>query len=95
MNKEKEVFLTKIRQEKDTPHKASMKSILRWVERMQPQDNAMRTYLIAYFSAPTLRDKQAVKATQLATLTSTEQTVFLEKWWQCVQNDMSNQHIYV
>jgi hypothetical protein len=78
MNKGKEALLTKIRGEKDTPHTVSMKSILRWVERMQPQDEAMRSYLITYFSAPTLKEKQAIKAAKLATLTSSEQKIFLK-----------------
>ncbi len=91
MNKEKEALLAKIAQEKDTPRTVSMKSILRWIERMQPQDEAMRSYLITYFSAPTLKEKQAIKAAKLAALTESEQQSFLEKWWQCVGNDMSNQ----
>jgi hypothetical protein len=91
MNNEREALLTKVRQDKDAPSVVSMKSILRWVERMQPQDEAMRSYLITYFSAPTLREKQAIKATKLSTLTVAEQQIFLEKWWQCVGNDMSNQ----
>jgi hypothetical protein len=95
MNKEKEALLTQIRTEKDTPRAVSMKSILRWVERMQPKDEAMRSYLISYFSASTLKEKQAIKAAKLATLTKGEQKVFLEKWWKCVENDMSNQHVYV
>jgi hypothetical protein len=91
MNKEREALLNEIRQEKDTPRTVSMKSILRWVERMQPQDEAMRIYLISYFSAPTLKEKQALKAAKLATLSDTEQKIFLEKWWACVNNDMSHQ----
>jgi hypothetical protein len=91
MNKEREALLNEIRQEKDTPRAVSMKSILRWVERMQPQDEAMRAYLISYFSAPTLKEKQDLKATKLATLSDAEQKVFLEKWWVCVNNDMSYQ----
>jgi hypothetical protein len=93
MSNEREALLNKIRQEKDTPRIVSMKRILRWVERMQPQDEAMRAYLISYFSAPTLKEKQAIKAAKLATLTAVEQQIFLEKWWQCVGNDMSNQPI--
>jgi hypothetical protein len=91
MNNEREALLTKVRQDKDAPKVVSTKSILRWVERMQPQDEAMRSYLISYFSAPTLKEKQAIKAAKLATLTAVEQQSFLEKWWQCVGNDMSNQ----
>jgi hypothetical protein len=93
MNKEREALLAEIRQETDTPRAVSMKSILRWVERMQPQDEAMRAYLISYFSAPTLKEKQALKAAKLATLSSTEQKIFLEKWWACVNNDMNHQYI--
>jgi hypothetical protein len=91
MNKEREALLAEIRQEKDTPRVVSMKSILRWVERMQPQDEAMRTYLISYFTASTLKEKQALKAAKLATLSAIEQKIFLEKWWQCVNNDMNHQ----
>jgi hypothetical protein len=93
MNKEKEALLTKIRQETDTPRTVSMKSILRWIERMQPQDEAMRAYLISYFSAATLKEKQALKAAKLATLNETEKKIFLEKWWACVNNDMSYQPV--
>ena len=89
MNKKREALLAKIRAEKDTPHRASNKSISRWLERMQPQDEAMRSYLIAYFSAPTLREKQVVKDNKLATLSSEEQKVFLAQWWECVENDRS------
>jgi hypothetical protein len=94
MNKEREAVLAKIRVEKDTPHVVSAKSISRWLERMQPQDEAMRLYLIAYFSAPTLKEKQAVKAAKLASLTPSEQKIFLEKWWACIENDMSNQAVH-
>jgi hypothetical protein len=94
MNKQKEALLAKIRQEKDTPHSVSAKSIARWIERIQPQDDAMRSYLITYFSASTLKEKQAVKAAKLATLTTAEQKVFLEKWWTCVENDMSHQQVH-
>jgi hypothetical protein len=94
MNKEKEALLAKIRQEKDTPRTVSTKSIARWIERMQPQDDAMRSYLITYFSASTLKEKQAVKAAKLATLTTAEQKVFLEKWWTCVENDMRHQPVH-
>ena len=89
MNKEREAFLAKIRSEKDTPHHVSNKSISRWLERMQPQDEAMRTYLIAYFSAPTLKEKQVVKDKKLAALNGEEQKVFLAQWWACVENDMN------
>jgi hypothetical protein len=89
MNKEKEALLHKIRFEKDTPHNVSKQSILRWIERMLPQDDDMRTYLFSYFSAPTLKEKQALKAAKLASLSIGEQSIFLEKWWKCVENDMS------
>ena len=93
MNREREALLNEIRQGPDTRRTVSMKSILRWVERMQPQDEAMRAYLISYFSAPTLQEKQALKAAKLATLNGREQKVFLEKWWACVNNDMSHQPV--
>ena len=87
MNKEREALLAKIRSEKDTPHQVSNKSISRWLARMQPQNETMRLYLIAYFSASTLKEKQRVKENKLATLSSEEQKVFLAQWWECVEND--------
>ena len=89
MNKEKEALLQKISKEKDTAYSVSKQSILRWIERMQPQDDDMRSYLFSYFSTPTLKEKQALKAAKLASLTVAEQNIFLEKWWKCVENDMS------
>lgn len=93
MNKEREAFLAKIRSEKDTPHQVSNKSISRWLERMQPQNEGMRAYLIAYFSASTLKEKQRVKENKLATLNSEEQKIFLAQWWECVENDMNYHQI--
>jgi hypothetical protein len=89
MNKEKEALLQNIKLEKDMPQCVSERSILRLVERMQPQDEDMRSYLINYFSASTLKEKQTLKAAKLATLTADEQNTFFEKWWKCVENDMS------
>lgn len=95
MNKEREAFLAQIRSEKDTPHQVSNKSISRWLERMQPQNEEMRAYLVAYFSAPTLKEKQRVKDSKLAALSSEQQKVFLAQWWECIENDMSFQAVAV
>lgn len=93
MNKEKEALLQKIGFEKDMPHNVSKQSLLRWLDRMKPQNEDMRSYLIAYFSAPTLKEKQAIKSAKLASLTTSEQKIFLEQWWKCIENDMTFQQV--
>ena len=47
MNKEKETLLNKFLSEPDVPYLVSKKSINRLIERMQPETEDMKEYLIA------------------------------------------------
>ena len=47
MNKEKEIILNKVLSEPDVPYLVSKKSINRLIERMQPETQDMKEYLIA------------------------------------------------
>jgi hypothetical protein len=89
MNKEKEALLKAILAEPDdVPRKVSMKSILRLLERMQPQTEEMREYLIAYFSAGTYAKSRAIHDAKYATFTPEKASAFSKAYCQCLLNDV-------
>ena len=53
MNKEKEALLKAILAQPDVPRKIAPKNVLRFVDRMKPETEAMRDYLMAIFSSET------------------------------------------
>jgi hypothetical protein len=89
MNKEKEALLKEILAEPDNvPHKVSMKSILRLLERMQPKTEEMRDYLIAFYSAGSYAECEAVHDALYATFTPEKAKAFDEAYLQCMLNDL-------
>ena len=89
MNKEKEALLKAILAESDNvPHTVSMKSILRLLERMQPQTEEMRDYLVAFYSSETYAKGRAVHEAKYATFTPEKAKAFDEAYYQCMLNDL-------
>jgi glycyl-tRNA synthetase (class II) len=89
MNKEKEALLKAVLTEpEDMPHKVSMRSIQRLLERMKPQTEEMRNYLIAFYSAETHAQSRAVHEAIYAKFTAAKTKAFDEAYYQCLLNDL-------
>ena len=69
MNKEKENLLNKLLSEPDVPYLVSKKSINRLMERMKPETQDMKAYLIAYYSAETSAESQTILKAKYASMT--------------------------
>jgi hypothetical protein len=89
MNKEKEALLKKILEAPDVPRKVSMKSIMRLLERMQPETEEMREYLIAFYSSETVAESRAIHDAKYASMTPAEAKVFHDAYHRCVENDLN------
>lgn len=88
MNKEKEALLKQIEANLDEPISISMKSIMRMIERMQPKTEEMRAYIMAYFSAKTTPEREAVHKAQRTKMSATQWKAFEAAYVQCVENDL-------
>ena len=86
MNKEKEALLNKILERPDVPTKVAPKNILRFVDRMRPQTQEMRDYLMAIFSVETRAESAIIREAHYAKMTSTEQKAFSEAFYRCCMN---------
>jgi hypothetical protein len=89
MNKEKEALLKEILAKPDEPHAVSKKSIMRLIERMQPETEDMKAYLIAYYSADTHAESQAIRKTKLASMSPKEAALFNAAYLRCLENDVN------
>ena len=88
MNKEKEALLKKILAQPDVSRKVSMKSIMRLIERMQPQTEEMKEYLIAFYSSETRGESRAIHDAKYASMTPSESKAFHNAYLRCVENDL-------
>ena len=89
MNKEKENLLNKILSEPDVPYLVSKKSINRLIERMQPETEDMKAYLIAYYSAETSAKSQAILKEKYASMTPDQTKAFDAAYLRCLENDVN------
>jgi hypothetical protein len=89
MNKEKEALLKEILGQPDIPHKVATKNLMRLIERMQPQTEDMKAYLIAYYSAETHAESQAIQKAKLSSLTPAEARSFNAAYLRCLENDVN------
>ena len=89
MNKENEALLKKVEVNLEEPISISMKSILRMIERMQPKTEDMHAYIIAYFSAKTAAEREAIHKAQYAKISSSQSKAFETAYLQCVENDLN------
>jgi hypothetical protein len=90
MNKEKEALLKAIMAEPDVPRKVSLKSLLRFVERMEPETQQMRDYLMAVFSAETSAESNAISKAWYAKMTPAERQSFADAYYLCCMNQSKN-----
>jgi hypothetical protein len=90
MNKEKEALLKAIMAEPDVPRKVSPKNLLRFVERMQPETQEMRDFLMAKFSAETHAESHAISESWYAKMTPSERKSFAEAYYRCCMNQFKN-----
>jgi hypothetical protein len=86
MNKEKEALLKEILERPDVPRKVAPKNVLRFIDRMRPQTQEMRDYLMATFSAETRAESKAIGDAWYAKMTPTEQKAFSEAFYVCCMN---------
>jgi hypothetical protein len=86
MNKEKEALLKAILAQPDVPRKVASKNVLRFVDRMKPETEAMRDYLMAIFSSETDAESDAISKKWYAKMTPIEQKVFSEAFYRCCMN---------
>ncbi len=89
MNKEKEALLKAILAQPDVPRKVSMKSIMRLLERMQPETEEMREYLIAFYSSETVAESQVIHDAKYASMTPAEAKAFHDAYYRCLENDIN------
>ena len=90
MNKEREALLEQIMNEPDIPRKVSHKNLLRFVERMQPETQEMRDYLMAVYSAETVAESNAIEKAWLAKMTPAKQKAFSDAHYRCILNELEN-----
>ena len=88
MNKEREALLKEILAEPDVPRKVSPKNLLRFVDRMQPETQEMRDYLMATFSAETRAESKVIREAWYAKMTPIEQKAFSEAFYVCCMNEL-------
>ena len=89
MNREKETLLNKVLSEPDIPYLVSKKSINRLIERMQPETQDMKEYLIAYYSAETNAESQAILKEKYASMTPAQAKAFDAAYLRCLENDVN------
>ena len=89
MNKEKETLLNKFLAEPDAPYKVSKKSVTRLIERMQAETEEMKEYLIAYYSAETSAESQAILEAKYAYMTYAQAKAFDTVYLRCLENDVN------
>ena len=89
MNKEKETLLNKVLSEPDVPYLVSKNSINRLIERMQPETEDMKEYLIAYYSAETSAESQAILKAKYASMTPAQAKAFDAAYLRCLENDVN------
>ena len=90
MNKEKEALLKAIQAEPDVPRKVAKKNLLRFIERMQPETQEMRNFLMAKFSAETRAESRAISEAWYAKMTPRQQQAFSEDYHRCCMNELEN-----
>ena len=89
MNKEKENLLNKLLSEPDVPYLVSKKSINRLMERMKPETEDMKAYLIAYYSAETSAESQTILKAKYASMTPEQAKAFDVAYLCCLENDVN------
>jgi hypothetical protein len=89
-NKEKEALLKAILAQPDVPRKIAPKNILRFVDRMDPETEEMRNYLMAIFSSETKAESDAISKKWYAKMTPNEQKAFSEAFLRCVRNNLNS-----
>ena len=92
MNKEKEALLNKILERPDVPTKVAPKNLLRFVNRMRPQTQEMRDYLMAFFSAETQAESTAIREAWYAKMSPNERQAFSEAYYRCCMNELHGFH---
>jgi hypothetical protein len=90
MNKEKEALLKAILAQPDVPRKIAPKNVLRFVDRMKPETQEMRDYLMAIFSSETEAESDAISKKWYAKMTPIEQKIFSEAFNRCVRNELDS-----
>ena len=88
MNKEKEALLKEILAQPDVPRRVSTKHLLGFVNRMQPETQEMRDYLMATFFAETHAESKAISDAWYAKMTPTEQQAFADAYYRCCMNEL-------
>ncbi len=89
MNKEKEALLNKVLAEAKLPTQISPKSIERFLNKMNPDDD-MREYLRAYFSAETHEERKAIEKKKYKSMSQKEQADFSLSFLRCVQTELNS-----
>jgi hypothetical protein len=87
-NKEKEALLKEVLEAPDVPRKVAMKHILGHIERMQPETQDMRDYLMAIFSAETHAESNAIQRAWYAKMTPAQGKAFAKAFYRCCMNDL-------
>jgi hypothetical protein len=93
MNKEKEALLKEILAQPDIPRKVSPKSVLRFVNGMQPETQEMRDYLMAIFSAETEAERNVFRDAWYAKMTLAEIKAFEQAYYLCCMTGLNSNRV--
>jgi hypothetical protein len=93
MNKEKEALLKEILAQPDIPRKVSPKSVLRFVNGMQPETQEMRDYLMAIFSAETQAERNAFRDAWYTRMTLAERKAFEQAYYRCCMTGLNTNRV--
>ncbi len=93
MNKKKEALLKAILAQPDVPRKVAPKNVLRFVDRMKPETQEMRDYLMAIFSSETEAESDAISKKWYAKMTPIEQKIFSEAFNRCCMTGLNSNRV--
>jgi hypothetical protein len=88
MNREREELLKEILAEPDVPRKVAVKNLLRFVDRMKPETQQMRDFLMAVFGAETRAESSKIRKTWYAKMSPAEQESFSTAFGKCLLNQV-------
>ena len=89
MNKEREALLNKVLADAKLPTQILPKSIERFLNRMNPDDE-MREYLRDYFSAETHEERKTIEKKKYSSMSQVAQADFSLRFLKCVQTELNS-----
>jgi hypothetical protein len=89
MNKQREALLKEILAEPDAPRKVAYKNLVRFVDRMSPETQEMRDFLMAVFGAETRAESSRIEEIWLNRMTPAARESFSAAFSQCLLNQFS------